>query len=247
MYLYLRLFFSFLICMITILPIQALSFELPATGIVCSEQLQSTLKNWKVKNLWAPVFSQDLTSKKVFRSPTNIFGKWAYIEVEAQSVLASLWVNGSAATFKWNLPVCTPVITVSDGQIYFDRKSQMELFALIKKMNTGIVYVWAPEMPASVYGYMEAIEAARSLGIQVVGILHPDSSISRAQEVVKDKGLPLGSAQKLKAAELTHLNLTMHAPSMAIFKDKTWVGKMLPGAEGRITYAMYIKSALEQN
>lgn len=218
----------------------AAAAAVPAEVTKCVPQVEKTLASWKISGDWQKILIPNNAPGKAFRAPGHTMGRWIELLVEEGVPSARLMTINSDLAFAWNPADCsvrTKITRTMSG-------NQIEFFKLLEGKPQGVVYLWSPHMPPSVYGLKEALAAAKKLGVELIPVLHPQSHPEASLQLVRELKLPDKYARVIRASELTYLNLDQHPPSMAVFKGQKWIGKMLPGAEGRATYEQYIKNTL---
>ncbi len=229
-------FFAFLLP----LPIWA---SLPLGPIVCQQAIESTVAAWRPVGAWQSFLLGGETQLKGHRVKSTQIGRW--IEVipgDLGTGAAKLITPSQDLIVTWRSSDCQSKLRV----VQKDPSQHESLIEMLKGKRAGVLYLWSPHMPPSVYGLKQAIEATKKLGISLVPVLHPDSDTTAALKVLKKNNLDLKFARTTLDAELNYLNLNQHPPSLAIFKDHQWVGKVLPGAESAKTYSEFIRYALSQ-
>lgn len=219
-----------------------LSFaSVPAELKSCIPQMTKTIERWGQRGDWNVMLIDGEPPQKAYRSAAASMGRWIELVPETeQGPAAKLITSDSELLIVWKGKECLPQTRI----VKRDPSEQQKFFDLLKGKEQGVVYLWAPHMPPAVYGLQEALKASQKLKLPLIAVLHPSSDVAAAKLVLKKLKLSESLARSIRAPELLYLNLTNHAPSMAIFKDQRWVGKVLPGAEGAETYGLYMKQAL---
>lgn len=216
----------------------------PSNTSACQGVIDQTIEKWKPVGAWQSFILGGEEPLKGFRIKSTQIGRWIEFIPGHKGVGAAKLISpGQDLIVTWRNSDCraTPKIFQKDLKNYY------QLMALLKDKKMGVIYMWSPHMAPSIYGLKQIIEATKKLGIPLIPVLHPESSTKAAIAVLDKHQLNRNFATIVRDQELSLLNLNQHPPSLAVFRENQWVGKVLPGAENAKTYSEFIKYALSQN
>lgn len=216
--------------------------------VKCSQQLFSLLNQWSEKRTWSQHFSR-VDSAKVYRSPTSRIGVWIEVGLYPdRKVIASKISSSSFLHVSWDNS-CNPQMgnelrTLSDhpknlphgASVMTDR----ELEKILKQEDKGIIYAWSPYLPLSLDSAKAARRLSQRLNIAFIPVMDPDADWKLAFSRIDHSGLPRTMAQKIESLELIFRQLTLHYPSILVFKKGKFVSSFLPGYENSASYEKFI-------
>lgn len=119
-----------------------------------------------------------------------------------------------------------------------------DLQQTLRRLDTGVIFLWSPHMPLSVSGYDSISAAADRLGLPLVPLLDPMADAGYAATTATAAGIPEVALRPLASIELTFRNLTTHAPSIQLFAGGRLLDAMLPGYRDAEYYGDYIAERL---
>jgi hypothetical protein len=111
--------------------------------------------------------------------------------------------------------------------------------------SRGVLYLWSPHMPLSVDGYAEVARAASARGLAVEPLLDPQANRDFAAATAAARGLPASALRVVDAVELQFRELSLHAPSAAVFAGGRLVGEPLRGYRTADEYATFFSRLLD--
>lgn len=198
----------------------------------CASQVIELLKNWHSADEWIGGV-ENLDGGQNYRTPTDSIGTWIELTVYPDdTVEASRASIDATLTATWEFS-CTAVLKLKKHRPellpthgFF---TDVDLQDFINKNNSGIVYAWSPHMPYSVRGLPEARELARKLKIGFVAVLDPEASDQLTAQVAKKHHIEQDDLRRYSSIELEARGMSLHFPSLLVFKEKKFRGPMLPG------------------
>jgi hypothetical protein len=122
-----------------------------------------------------------------------------------------------------------------------------DVMAMLARGSPGVFYAWSPHMPLSVDGLQEILTAGERLGLDVIPVLSPHTSMAYARDRIDGKALPEAVLRQTRSAELVRRNLFVHAPAILVFDRGRFVSPVLPGFRTAADYEHLIGRFLERD
>ena len=214
-----------------------------AAAGLCAADVDAARRRWQAV---APALAQPpLAPGSTLRHwPTPIVGVWlvedvapdhaTLTRVDAASLTRMTWAAGCTATTTTRPRQSAPPPAFSDA----------DLAAVLASGARGVLYLWSPHMPLSVDGHAAVAAAARARGLTVEALLDPAADRAFAAAQAAARGLPASAVRVADAVELQFRELTLHAPSAAVFAGGRLVGPVLRGYRTADEYSEFFSRVL---
>jgi hypothetical protein len=209
----------------------------------CPTELDAARRRWDAVN--QPLAQPPLTPGAMLRHwPTTIVGVWlvedvapdhaTLTRVDAATLTRMTWAAGCTATTQTRPRQSAPPPAFSDA----------DLTAVLASGARGVLYLWSPHMPLSVQGHAAVATAAQARGLTVEALLDPAADRAFAATEAADRGLPASALRVADAVELQFRELSLHAPSAAVFAGGRLVGPVLRGYRTADEYSEFFSRVL---
>lgn len=130
-----------------------------------------------------------------------------------------------------------------DGESDFTDRT---LENLLNTSVAGVIYAWSPEMPYSIEGLLDVKKAAESVGAVFIPVLDPSSDVDMAMESLKQYGLQdQFRILQMRSEQLLVAGMTVHFPSLIVFKEKKLISPIYPGLQTVARYRSFILEKLK--
>jgi len=210
----------------------------------CKPQVEKQLKTWKMSGEWV---KQAMGGNNQVRldGPTATFGKW--VRVELTGTEPRLYLLGALAfsevSFDQKCQASLAVKTHPSPQNAVGKFNDAELQKQVKANKKGMVYVWSANMPWSVEGIASIRETANKMNIPLTVLMSPSSDISLTAKLVKEKKVTLEDARTYHSVELVMRGMSLHDPSLLIWKNGKLARWARPGYETPELYERWLQKA----
>jgi len=189
----------------------------------CAKSIQKVIyETWQADRRWQKMMTDSL-EKIAFKSPTINSKKWVNVVADKTIFRAILHDQEKSMIIDWDNK-CKK--TVSHRQNKPQRVVGMNTFSdkdisnLVSKNETGIIYIWAPEMPYSVKGIKEIKKAAAKMNSNLTVLLSPVSDYKFAKEIAKKENLGDMVLKRHRSNQLHLRGIDLHYPSIITYRDK---------------------------
>lgn len=118
------------------------------------------------------------------------------------------------------------------------------LQTLLRQGGTGVIYAASEHMPLSIRGLKDIEAAVRALKLDLQVVIDPDSDFDHITREAAAAGIDASHCGRLASRELMRRNLTIHYPSILIYRRGAIVGQLLPGYLSTADYEKYIQQVL---
>ena len=99
-------------------------------------------------------------------------------------------------------------------------------------------------MPYSVRGLGELHRLTASMDVRFIPLLDPGADPLLARQVIREHGWPSAWLARLDSARLFDRGVTLHYPTLVVFREGVVVEPLLPGYVTKGTYDRFIRAAL---
>jgi hypothetical protein len=212
----------------------------------CRDSASQTLKSWQTDGEieFSLADTPELTSGTL---PTREIGAWVKVKASSSDgkiVLKRLTAE-SIEEVTYRPPACTPEKKVHPRKIREAGLAQAftdaELRAFISSKKDGIIYTWSPRMPYSIDGIRAVREAAKGLGVSLLILRDPDTSLAEANSMLRklrvmncsDCMRPIGSL------DLMMRKTTQHFPTAITFTGGQIRDGIFPGMDSSAGYISF--------
>lgn len=110
--------------------------------------------------------------------------------------------------------------------------------------ETGLIYVWSPHMPYSVRGLVEIRDLAAARDLTVIDLVDPHADAALTRHVSQHSGSAAPRLRAMRSTKLYHRGVTLHYPSLVVFRDGQILEPLLPGYARASVYAKFIDEHL---
>jgi hypothetical protein len=209
----------------------------------CPDGVEAARRLWEAVD--PPLPQPPVAPHRALRHwPTATLGVWlveetaadhaALTRVAADALTRMTWAAGCTATTTTRPRQSAPPPAFSDA----------DLTAVLASGTRGVLYLWSPHMPLSVDGHAALATAARARGLTVEALLDPAADRAFAATEAADRGLPASALRVADAVELQFRELSLHAPSAAVFAGGRLVGPVLRGYRTADEYSEFFSRVL---
>jgi hypothetical protein len=112
--------------------------------------------------------------------------------------------------------------------------------------TSGLIYIWSPNMTLSIKGLDEAVKVAKSLHVELIALLAPQSDAKAAQLIVKKEHVPLSSLHHFEADSLMRRDMLNHYPSFIVYSKGRLTARARLGYDTPERLAHFIREGMLQ-
>jgi len=214
----------------------------------CTGQVQSVLKRWAPGGRWRRELGS-LDDQSVFRAPSPQIGTWIELHRSLTGEVKVLRISArDASEYSWNPLNCEPRYRFQ--KLPYDDKALREAFSddylrqQVHRHRAGLIYAWSPAMPLSLRAYRAIQKAARRLHLVMIPVLDVQASPSEAAKVARLNELEPDALRRMESVELFMRGMSVHFPSVLVFRNGKIQGETIPGAHTEDVYLTMIRREL---
>ncbi len=211
----------------------------------CRPQLQKQLQDWKMTGEWVKQASGGNDQVRL-ETPTLKFAQWVRVDVKGSEPRLALLSALSLSEVSYD-PQCRPTLDLSthpNPKVFAGRFTDKELYAKLQaNKQKGMIYTWSPNMLWSIEGIKEIKSVAKKMNIPLTVLVSPQADAQQIGELVKSGKVQVADTQKHSSVELIMRGISLHDPSLLIWKNGQLERWARPGHEKAILYENWLKKA----
>ena len=189
--------------------------------LVCTNQVLATINGIGTPIKW-------VLNKKTVTSKLEEGGSVSVLVKDKQSIV-SVEKELFKAKAIIEAPDCKINIKSFDNDLNGFKDENLK--KLLSKNKNGIIYLWSPHMTISVQELSEIFLARKKIKAHFTILLDKNADMNLAKKMVTKLKLPIDYLLKMNSRELEEFGLTIHFPSLVIYKNGK-LKKRIPGYTG---------------
>ena len=214
-------------------------------NVRCKPQMQKQLQDWKMTGEWVKQASGGNDQVRL-ETPTLKFAQWIRVDVKGNEPRLALLQALSFSEVSFDQQ-CRPSLSLSthpDPKVFAGRFTDKELYAELQAhKQKGMIYTWSPNMVWSIEGINEIKSVAKKMNIPLTVLVSPQADAQLISELVKSGKVKAADTQKHSSVELIMRGISLHDPSLLIWKNGQLERWARPGHEKAVLYEKWLKKA----
>lgn len=214
-------------------------------GVRCKPQLQKQLKDWNMTGEWVKQASGGNDQVRL-ETPTLKFAQWVRVDVKGSEPRLALLSALALSEVSFDSQ-CRPTLNLSthpDPKVFAGRFTDKELYGQLQAhKQKGMIYSWSPNMQWSIEGIAEIKAVAKKMNIPLTVLVSPQANDKEIRALVKSGKVTEADTQKHSSVELIMRGISLHDPSLLIWKDGQLERWARPGHEKAELYEKWLKKA----
>lgn len=202
------------------------------TNQICQQKVENILKKWDSQNNWT------YKESNFYIASTTELGKWIWYKDEGDSITITRATQFEQVRINYNKSTCIEqmmVVPIAEKQTH-NYETDDEMLKQEIKENSGLIYIWSPQMPLSYKGIFQIKKIAQKKNLKLIVLLASNARI------VGKKNFKNEYLKRENSFELKMRNVHMHYPAVLAFKNGSMVDKIKYGYENEMGYENDIKN-----
>jgi len=216
--------------------------------LACPTQLYSVLEKWEAPTKWLED-TRDASGTLSLRSATEDPQIFLKLVLNSERTTIIRWDSKKADVIQWQKEEqCQPHFQLirfnnEKPKDFTDHQLDQMLAQSAKQNNSGLIYVWSPNMRYSIEGFSEAEKVCQELGVQFIPLLDPMANMKQATLIANREKWSASSLVRLEADQLMARNMLNHFPSFIVYSK----GRISGSARLGYDKSAVLKSFLRQS
>lgn len=211
---------------------------------LCATEIQKVVySTWQADRRWQKLLTPTI-SQTAFKAPTTNSNKWVHIIADSSNLRAVLSDEKSALIIDWGKNCNKTISHQLNNKKPTRLKNSLtdkDITEMVTKNETGIIYIWAPEMPYSIDGIDEIKKSATIMNTNLTVLLSPVSDFELAKKIIKKRKLNSDYLIRHDSNQLHLRGVDLHYPSLVTYRDKKLNRYARHGYEPEQYFTAYLK------